>query len=104
MTTIPLSKEIFNQVIPIPTLQDLAANSSSSDQQSNNIENDIDYLLHWLSPFWPDNTMFVEPSARVKAAVRSCLRDEASQLDFVKLYGNSIKPKFFEELSHFIVG
>lgn len=99
MTTIPLSKENFNQVIPIPTLQDLAANSSNSDQQSNNIENDIDYLLHWLSPFWPDNRVFNEPSPRVKSAVRSCLRDESSQLDFVKLYGNSIKPRFFEELS-----
>lgn len=99
MTTIPLSKDIFNQVIPILTLQDLAANSSNSNQQSNNIENDIDYLLHWLSPFWPDNKMFTEPSLRVKAAIRSCLRDESSQLDFVKLYGNSIKPKFFEELS-----
>ena len=98
MTTIPLSKENFNQVIPIPTLLDLAANSSNSDQQSNNIENDIDYLLHWLSPFWPDNRVFNEPSPRVKSAVRSCLRDESSQLDFVKLYGNSIKPRFFEEL------
>lgn len=99
MSTIPLSQEIFNLVIPIPTLHDLAVNPSNQDLH-NNIENDIDYLLHWLNPFWPNNEGLIEPSPRVKAAIRSCLKDEISQMDFVKLYGNSIKSKFFEELSH----
>ncbi|KAK6461378.1 hypothetical protein DFJ63DRAFT_181088 [Scheffersomyces coipomensis] len=119
MTSIPLSKEVIEWVIPTPTLGDLSHNSTD-------IENDIDYLLNWLHPYFPpslinqqqiqDNNWIqfnnsshklfnkvVEPSKRVKAAIRSCLKDDANQLEFVKLYNNSITIKlnsFFNHLTN----
>lgn len=76
----------IHEVFPPLHLADLR-NSLAQD-----IENDIDCLLHWLEPLYPDgNAGFTEPSPRIKAAARSCLKDEQSQLDFIRLYINSIR-------------
>ncbi|KAK6205583.1 uncharacterized protein RJT21DRAFT_137974 [Scheffersomyces amazonensis] len=116
MTSIPLSKDIIDWIIPCPTLGDLSSNSSD-------IDNDIGYLLNWMQPYFPPsltsntipvtstststitkpNNDIIEPSQRVKAAIRSCLKDDSNQIEFIRLYNNSITiqfNQFFNELNN----
>lgn len=104
MYAVPISKEVINEIIPLPNFDNLATNSSLPNQQLfNDIENDIDCLLHWLEPYYPkSHTNVVDPSPRVKAAIRSCLKDELSQTEFIKLYVNSIRLSFENEFKPFI--
>lgn len=104
MYAVPISKEVINEIIPLPNFDHLASNSSLSNQQLfSDIENDIDCLLHWLEPYYPKSHIHVvDPSPRVKAAIRSCLKDELSQTEFIKLYINSIRLSFENEFKPFI--
>lgn len=104
MYTVPISKDVINEIIPLPNFNHLASNSSLSNQQLfNDIENDIDCLLNWLEPYYPSESInVVDPSPRVKAAIRSCLKDELSQTEFTKLYINSIRLSFDNQFRPFI--
>lgn len=85
----------INRIIPRPTLGDLA-------QSGLDIDNDILILLHYLQPYFPpsnvagqlDGVTAPEPSQRVRAAMRNCLKDDHSQVRFVRLYMNSISIEF----------
>ena len=107
----PISKDHIEWVIPKPTLNDLS--SSSSD-----IDNDIDLMLNHLQPYFPPSLLqnnfsvnqiklrlapdkVSDPSQRVRAAIRSCLKDETNQLEFVRLYQNSISVRFNEFFANF---
>lgn len=85
---IPLSRAIIAQAVPLQTLSDLL------DPQTE-IENDLDVLLHWLQPYYPQpGVPFSEPLARTRAAARRCLKEKAPQLEFVRLCINSIRVQF----------
>ncbi|CAH2350521.1 putative anaphase-promoting complex subunit 2 [[Candida] railenensis] len=98
---IPLSNEIIKSILPTPTL------SNHAYGQYSDIENDLQLLLNWLDPCFPielprqeqpqqgnNGGAFEIPTPRVKSAIRSCLKDEPSQFDFVKLYCNSMTSNF----------
>lgn len=88
MASVPLSKDIIQQILPISTLDNL-------DTNTNDIQNDIDYLLFWLQPYFPkEGAKFEEPTPRVRSAIRSCLKDESSQNEFIRLYVNSVNDAF----------
>jgi anaphase-promoting complex subunit 2 len=100
--TIHLSRAIINEIIPQNTLNDLSGESE--------IANDLDYLLNWLQPYFPPEMTanrlqagndFIEPSQRIKAAIRSCLNHDGNQLELIKLYINSINYKFKEFFQSF---
>ncbi|CCE82063.1 Piso0_002759 [Millerozyma farinosa CBS 7064] len=99
MATIPITKDIITSIIPSSNLSDLGSTSG----RSNDIENDISYLLSWLEAIWDKKQLVEEPSARVKSAIRSCLKDEYNQLEFVKLYNNTIRSTFMRDLKPFLV-
>lgn len=94
-----LDRQKVLSIIPQPTLADLLR-----DQLD--IDNDIDYLLHFLAPFFPDLNhgnwdTFEEPTQRLKAAIKTCLKEDSNQYEFIKLYNNSISLKindFFTNL------
>lgn len=71
-------------ILRVYNLHDLA--SSVPD-----IENDVALLLQWLNPALSPPAPLLQPSPRVKAAIRRCLKDLESQLDFVSLYCNSLR-------------
>lgn len=81
---------IIRKIFPTPTLYD------HSYGQFDEIENDIQLLLDWLDPCFPiaGGSTFTEPLPRIKAAIRSCLKDNGSQLDFIQLYQNSVSMNF----------
>lgn len=84
---LPLSA--VHEVFPPLHLADLRTSVATD------IENDIDCLLHWLEPLYPNGkAALTDPSPRIRAAVRSCLKDEQSQLEFIHLYVNSIRIAF----------
>lgn len=74
-------------------LQDLA--SSVLD-----IENDVALLLEWLNPSASPPLLLQQPSPRVKAAIRRCLKDQESQIDFTRLYANSLRSTIPSSLEH----
>ncbi|ODV79342.1 uncharacterized protein CANTADRAFT_52231 [Suhomyces tanzawaensis NRRL Y-17324] len=95
-----LPANVINSILPRPTLQDLPQNQSD-------IDNDIHYLLNWLSPYFPSDLAAqskqrhnsshkstIAPSQRLRSAIRSCLKDDSSQQEFVRLYINSINREF----------
>ena len=97
ITNTPLNKDIIQQIVPSSTLDDLATNIVSAQGANSDIENDIDILLEWLRPFWPSyDVKRQEPSMRIKTAIKSCLKEEGSQLSFIRLYSNSVTGKFYE--------
>jgi len=97
-----LDKSVIHEIIPSSTLNDL---------NKPEIDNDINYLLNWLQPYFPPidieniedldgdinvgdlNPSIDSPSQRVKAAVR-CLNHNVNQFNFTKLYANSISIEF----------
>ncbi|KAK6459699.1 uncharacterized protein RJT20DRAFT_144034 [Scheffersomyces xylosifermentans] len=98
--TPPTSSYIISWVIPAPTLSDLSGSSTD-------IDNDIDLMLNYLQPYFPPSLLqqnwrqankmmdkVADPSQRIRAAIRSCLKDDANQLEFVRLYQNSINAQF----------
>lgn len=96
-------KQTISSIIPTPTLADLS--NSQLD-----IDNDIHILLEWIQPFpkiidWRVVNNTEPPSQRVKSAIRSCIKDDANQIGFMKLYINTINiefHKFFKDnLDHF---
>lgn len=99
MATIPITKDIITLIIPSNNLSDLGSTSG----RGSDIENDISYLLSWLEAIWDRKQLVEEPSARVKSAIRSCLKDEYNQLEFVKLYNNTIRASFMKELKPVLV-
>lgn len=104
-TTLPISKHDIKLIITSATFDELDTNSSSTDQPFNEIENDLHCLLDWLDPYYPQDpsqTVVTEPSPRVRAAIRSCLKDDVSQMEFVKLYINSIRKCFNDNFKPFI--
>ncbi|CAN3372945.1 hypothetical protein DIURU_002836 [Diutina rugosa] len=93
--TMMASSQHIETIIPQPTLQGLCDNIHDND-------NDIDLLLDWLRPFYPTtNATPIEPSPRIKSAMRSCLKDDVSVHEFVKLYINSIARAFSQ---HWVYG
>ncbi|KAL6452988.1 apc2 Anaphase-promoting complex subunit 2 [Candida maltosa Xu316] len=99
---IDISKELVSSIISFPNLSDLSHAASDFD-------NDIQILLDWLHPHVPPPFVkrseagnvplllkFNEPLQRVKSAIRSCLKDEKNQLQFINLYINSINLKLHE--------
>lgn len=102
MSKLSLTNEMVSLILPTPNLDDLSHTPSD-------IDNDIEYLLEWLAPcfppalsrptFPPAANRLKDPSPRVRAAFRSCLKDTANQLQFCHLYVNSINRNcalFFE--------
>ncbi|KAK7684034.1 hypothetical protein QCA50_013010 [Cerrena zonata] len=78
-TTLPITKNDIKLIITSATFDELDTNSSSTDQPFNEIENDLHCLLDWLDPYYPQDpsqTVVTEPSPRVRAAIRSCLKDD----------------------------
>lgn len=87
--TVPLTRASIIQEAPLSTLGDLLGDLGPD------IENDLDVLLHWLQPYYPvAGTAVSEPLGRTRAAARSCLKDQAAQLEFVRLWVNSIRQQF----------
>lgn len=108
-----INKDTIVSIIPKHTLVNLG-------DKKLDIDNDIDYLIDWLQPYFPDlqqpllssskitnggikeigakmrelAVRMKEPSQRVRAAIRSCLKDECNQYEFIKLYNNSIGDQF----------
>ncbi|CUM65156.1 uncharacterized protein PRCAT00002783001 [Priceomyces carsonii] len=88
MSSFTSNRDLVHKIIPTLTLSDLSTGL-------NDIENDIDYLLSWLSPYYPiPEWSQKEPSSRIKAAIRSCLKDLNGELTFIKLYINSVNNSF----------
>lgn len=83
---VPLTPQLISQFSSRATLNDLLGDSSSDN------ENDVNVLLHWLEPYYPlKSAQFEDPLTRTRAAARSCLKDQNSQLEFVSLWLNSIR-------------
>lgn len=78
-----LSPEVIRSIIPLPDLGEL-----SHDRREN--DNDIDVALDWLAPFFPSDKPLADPSARIRLALRSCTKDDASSAEFTYLYCNSV--------------
>ncbi|KAL7662391.1 hypothetical protein ABC855_g4638 [[Candida] zeylanoides] len=78
----------LDRILPAPTLYD------HNSVRLETLENDLAVLLDWLDPCFPTGGALKDPSPRVRSAVRSCLRDTATQLEFVTLYCNSIAQRF----------
>lgn len=81
-----LSKDVIHDIIPHNTLNDFSGQIDRA--------NDVDYLLNWLQPYFPHNDTIIEPSQRVKAAIRSCLKYDGTQVEIVTLYINSVNIEF----------
>lgn len=86
--TVPLSTLAIAHDTTLLTLNDLLGDSSPD------IENDLDVLLHWLDPYYPIGKPLTEPLSRTRAAARSCLKELSAQLEFVRLWLNSIRLQF----------
>ncbi|KAF3991637.1 hypothetical protein FT663_01436 [Candidozyma haemuli var. vulneris] len=82
-----LSKSVIASVFPSQTLRDV------NPESHQDLENDLDQLLHWLQPSHEGtiDPSQAEPSPRTKVATRRCLRTQSQQLDFMKLWINSIR-------------
>lgn len=86
--TVPLTALTIAQETSLLTLDDLIGDSRPDR------ENDLDVLLHWLEPYYPNGKPLNEPLSRTRAAVRSCLKEPSAQLEFVRLWINSIRQAF----------
>lgn len=86
--TVPLTALTIAQETSLLTLDDLIGDSRPDR------ENDLDVLLHWLEPYYPNGKPLNEPLSRTRAAVRSCLKEPSAQLEFVRLWLNSIRQAF----------
>lgn len=92
MESTPLTRGIINAILPITTNGELLqANALALEE----IENDMLCLMDWLEPFYPTDSdaVVADPNPRVKAAIKSCIREEA-QLEFVAIYVSSIRKQF----------
>lgn len=85
----PLTPQTIALYTQTSTLNDLLGDSRSDN------ENDLNVLLHWLEPYYPlPSTPWLEFLSRTRAAARSCLKDQSAQLEFVRLWLNSIRHQF----------
>ncbi|CAI5758198.1 unnamed protein product [Candida verbasci] len=77
----------MNQIETIINFNDL------NNLENLEIDNDIAILLSWLGSLDVNNknNHITEPSQRIKFAIRTCLKDEINQIDFMKLYINTIQ-------------
>lgn len=101
----PLEKLEIVEVLLLANLNDLVSRNTKTNLGVSDRENDLDYLLDWVHPYFPYEMQRPSPpSTRVKVAIKSCLRDEASQLDFVRLYANSIRKSFLQEATGRLLG
>lgn len=104
---VDITKDLISSIIPFPNLADLSNSTSDFD-------NDIQILLDWLDPHIPSTfikrsedgtpaapllSKFPEPLQRVKSAIRSCLKEEKNQLQFIDLYINTINIKLLDYFS-----
>lgn len=82
-----LPKLLIASIFPSPTLRDV------NPEQHHELENDLDQLLHWLQPNHQNGVdmSHAEPLPRTKVAAKRCLRTQPQQLDFMKLWINSIR-------------
>ena len=102
-----ITKELITSIISFPNLSDLS--NTASD-----VDNDIQILLDWLDPHIPSTSItrsedgtptapllskYPEPLQRVKSAIRSCLKEEKNQLQFIELYINTINIKLLDYFS-----
>ncbi|CAK7900425.1 anaphase-promoting complex subunit 2 [[Candida] anglica] len=95
--SLPLTRDLMEKILSAPTLY------NHNYDQFAEIENDVQLLLDWLDPCFPSpQNVFIEPTPRVKSAIRSCLKDDRSQLDFIHLYNNSITTMFREHSQVFV--
>ncbi|EGW31790.1 uncharacterized protein SPAPADRAFT_141567 [Spathaspora passalidarum NRRL Y-27907] len=87
---IEITSKVISQIIPRPGLYDLGGD----------LDNDIQIVLDWLSPYYPENlnnnkpTKIVDPSVRVKKAIHGYLKHESNQIEFVMVYINTISSQF----------
>lgn len=95
--TVPLTALTIAQETSLLTLGDLLGDSRPD------IENDLNVLLHWLEPYYPvaGNTL-QDPLARTRAAARSCLKERPAQLEFVRLWINSIRHQFHSKFAKMV--
>ncbi|GEQ72856.1 hypothetical protein JCM33374_g6544 [Metschnikowia sp. JCM 33374] len=93
---VKLTPAVLASISPCQTLTDLLPDPRD-------LENDLQVLLHWLSPYYlPPHSGSLEPSARVKAAAKRCLRDKLVHQEFVRLYLNSVGQQFHAQFGPFI--
>ncbi|KAM9913233.1 hypothetical protein OXX69_001806, partial [Metschnikowia pulcherrima] len=85
---VKLTSAVIASVVPPQTLSDLLSGQFD-------MENDFQLLFQWLQPFYigPGSDSW-EPSVRVKAAAKHCLRDKSQHTQFVRLYLNSVGKAF----------
>ncbi|RLV94923.1 Anaphase-promoting complex subunit 2 [Spathaspora sp. JA1] len=82
---IDITPSVISQIIPRPGLNDLGGD----------LDNDIQIVLDWLSPYYPDqHTKVVDPTIRVKKAIHSYLKHESNQMEFIMVYINTIACQF----------
>lgn len=99
---LPVTLDVVANIFPLQTLAD--TNVDSLDTQ-----NDLDLLLNWLlvphsAPLdsYTSGLGPSEPLLRVKAAARSCLRNPAHHIEFVKLWLNSLRAHLSPPLDYSI--
>lgn len=82
-----LPKLVIALIFPLQTLRDV------NPELHDDLENDLDQLLHWLQPSHTSDIDLsqAEPLPRTKVAARRCLRTQSQQLGFMKLWINSIQ-------------
>lgn len=82
-----LPKLVIASIFPLQTLRDV------NPELHQDLENDLDQLLHWLQPKQHSGIemSYAEPLPRTKVAAKRCLRTQPQQLDFMKLWINSIR-------------
>lgn len=82
-----LPRLVIALVFPVQILGDI------NPELHHDLENDLGQLLQWLQPNHLDGVDLnrAEPLPRTKVAVRRCLRTQSQQLDFMKLWINSIR-------------
>lgn len=82
-----LPKLVIASIFPLQTLKDV------NPELHQDLENDLDQLLHWLQPKQHNSIemSYAEPLPRTKVAAKRCLRTQPQQLDFMKLWINSIR-------------
>lgn len=80
-----ISGKIVASILPAPDLGDI---------EGGDLENDMTILLNWIK-LTPQELK--DPTPRIKSAIRSILKDEINQLQFVKLLASSINRSFTVE-------
>lgn len=103
MKNVPINKNIINLILFTPSYK-------SFPEHNNNINEETNLLLNWLSFFFPDKLIDENwredlrnqnvsvkinyPISRIENSIEICLKDEINQIEFVRIYNKSINENF----------